>query len=927
MSDSDCDEEPLSSQQDLLPAHPLVATHCLAQRTVQCVPVPYMPRLPDLRLLDSDPSSPFHSSKDTAALRESYAIHALVFALPWREAIDLRLPCETMWGAFSSRKARMSPFMLKVLRNFQAYHEAWVLSDAERAEIADAAQDGELAADEHVPTSEPVDIVLPSSQDHTPLEAAVSDILMNSPVPVSNVHGEISLVNAQDALVVLAHADKDHSAASASSSSSVPESSSHISSLPLFASKPTLVLELIESAINPQYEPPSVAVVQLPEPGPVDFPTIAEHAARYSFNHEQHQAFFVLASAVLERVALRMSSLVPPQALARTRTQFRLSTKRTGGLLCTHISGSAGTGKSRIVHAVKDFANRWSSADILMITATTGLAASNIEGQTLHRACGASKFFKPGALPTPERVDRWSPVGLLIVDECGMVKAEDFLFFMQRLRHLKPSANFLHIAWMGDFYQLGSSPSPAPFHSSHISSYSVPLCSCSDAVGGNVYAEDLKFNNPARREARLLWQHSVDSFVELKTLMRQDDASEFAVALQHYRVNRPRVADLALVNTRKVTKTLPLPPVAPLFVVPSNSEREAINRLVFRKTCEANPVTTETVSNGWRFFKRIRIVGSISSKHDLTAVVPKIRQLSETELDDKPGTLDIVLGALVVVLDNAAVSCRVANGTRGNIHDVVLRQDAKVSAVRCALIGQIVHQVSADDVVCLVIRHLSGTPLSTSSFFPSLPLGCFPICCRSSNHYTPVEGVRRLFTFTQLPVTSAYCTTGHKAQGLTLPGIAIASMHGKSTGNEGWLYVCLSRVRKLEHLFLFQSLSSDPSTFKPREAVDAEMERLRALPSLFSSDVAESSALPRANSAATTSSSSSSASATSTSATSSASSRGVSSDVIARREAPGNLALPVEVDSLFSAIPDALKEARAKVCLFALFFFFFFLPS
>ncbi|KAF1807884.1 hypothetical protein P152DRAFT_366258, partial [Eremomyces bilateralis CBS 781.70] len=59
--------------------------------------------------------------------------------------------------------------------------------------------------------------------------------------------------------------------------------------------------------------------------------------------------------------------------------------------LCQFIGGEGGTGKSRIIGAVAALFARKGIPHRLLVTATSGTAVANIDGVTIHSACGFSK--------------------------------------------------------------------------------------------------------------------------------------------------------------------------------------------------------------------------------------------------------------------------------------------------------------------------------------------------------------------------------------------------------------------------------------------------------------------------------------------------------------------------------------------------------
>ncbi|KAF1809821.1 hypothetical protein P152DRAFT_451761 [Eremomyces bilateralis CBS 781.70] len=76
--------------------------------------------------------------------------------------------------------------------------------------------------------------------------------------------------------------------------------------------------------------------------------------------------------------------------------------------LCQFIGGEGGTGKSRIIGAVAALFARKGIPQRLLITATSGTAAANINGVTIHSACG---FWKDTARSAGRSADleRFAP--------------------------------------------------------------------------------------------------------------------------------------------------------------------------------------------------------------------------------------------------------------------------------------------------------------------------------------------------------------------------------------------------------------------------------------------------------------------------------------------------------------------------------------
>lgn len=127
------------------------------------------------------------------------------------------------------------------------------------------------------------------------------------------------------------------------------------------------------------------------------------------------------------------------------------------------LLGEAGTGKSVLLteivsHLNNKNANYW-------LTATTGTAAENIQGQTMHRQLGI--IVEPGSEPNFEKIcqkiqqrhlDQWQKVDVWILDEVSMLsgtlfdKLEQVARFVRR--NEKPFGG-IRLVFCGDVLQLG----------------------------------------------------------------------------------------------------------------------------------------------------------------------------------------------------------------------------------------------------------------------------------------------------------------------------------------------------------------------------------------------------------------------------------------------------------------------------------------
>ena len=120
------------------------------------------------------------------------------------------------------------------------------------------------------------------------------------------------------------------------------------------------------------------------------------------------------------------------------------------------ITGSAGTGKSFVLRQIISSLKRENCA----VTATTGIAAVLIGGSTIHRTFGLtpSSVKKGNTTPTEKVKKVWKRLKVLIIDEVSMLNADLFMFLDKQARRCRQRLDEpfggLQVVLVGDFYQL-----------------------------------------------------------------------------------------------------------------------------------------------------------------------------------------------------------------------------------------------------------------------------------------------------------------------------------------------------------------------------------------------------------------------------------------------------------------------------------------
>ena len=218
------------------------------------------------------------------------------------------------------------------------------------------------------------------------------------------------------------------------------------------------------------------------------------------------------------------------------------------------ITGRAGTGKTTLL---KYFATH--TAQNVVVLATTGLAAINVHGQTVH------SFFrlKPGNLldlstlkRLPKRIV--DAVDTLIIDEASMLRADllDAIdYILQRSTHNDEPFGGKQLILFGDLFQLP----PVEEKQS----------------GGLFDSFRQLYASPYFFEAHVLKRLPLEVF-ELKRIFRQQTDRDFAQLLNLIREGQATQPQLdALLNTRK---TFELPENFENCIILSPTNREAAAR-------------------------------------------------------------------------------------------------------------------------------------------------------------------------------------------------------------------------------------------------------------------------------------------------------------------------------------------------------------
>jgi hypothetical protein len=203
-------------------------------------------------------------------------------------------------------------------------------------------------------------------------------------------------------------------------------------------------------------------------------------------------------------------------------------------------------------------------------------------------------------------------------------------------------------------------------------------------------------------------------------------------------------------------------------------------------------------------------ITAIDSTKDLQTGLIAVQASSKaSETGGLKETLDIAVGAKVMLIVNLDVSDGLVNGATGAVVNIVMNSHGDI-----------------DMILVKFDRSRVGVKASSESFHARQFPGAVPI----KRHEVRFNVGRRKgaeMTRRQFPLTLAFGCTIHKTQGQSVDQIVV-SMYGRY--NAGQAYVALSRVTSIDGLFL---TNFDATKIRASDKVAVQMKRLRENPAKY----------------------------------------------------------------------------------------------
>lgn len=470
--------------------------------------------------------------------------------------------------------------------------------------------------------------------------------------------------------------------------------------------------------------------------------------------------------------------------------------------LCLFVGGEGGTGKSRVIAAVAELFACTAQSHRLLVTATSGTAAANIDGITIHSACKFSKDMSPrvGRSGDPDgftssgsaalRIDGrtkmdWQEKYVLIIDEVSMLGVRTLYAVNEQLCRLRESSRDFGgipvVLFCGDFHQFR----PVQERSILLPSSTIP------------WVEDHGFGPEQRRQhdiAHALWG-KFTTVIMLNEQVRAANDPRLRRLLTRIRQGVQDQSDVNYLNSTCYQEGRRIPWESDITVVtPLNRNRWNLNMeatLAFQEKWQV-PLRIFVSEHKWKDGEPTEEEALMMLGHGDDSAIPV------------PAVFMFVPGMPVVVNQNTHQGLKLVNGAAYTAIDVVPdrgRPGYRVNKNTILHFGPPAGIVLASETtrdfrfVGMPPGTILLTPISTK------------IECQRRRPWQQHDVSRR-----GLPCAAAFACTDYKVQARTLDRVALELRGTRTTNVDGQaipstcdpysLYVQLSRCRSLDGIML-----------------------------------------------------------------------------------------------------------------------------
>lgn len=474
------------------------------------------------------------------------------------------------------------------------------------------------------------------------------------------------------------------------------------------------------------------------------------------------------------------------------------------------VLGPGGTGKSLLIGAITETFNHYGQSSILSICATTGIAATNVGGQTLHSWAGLpvarSKsedwIDKSSVRIQMKRKKNIEGKHFLIEDELSMEDKALSYDASRAVSHVKggdtgcSSAHEpyggMHVIKFGDFHQFP------------------PV----GKAGGALYCESKDKDSPKSKLGRELFEQ-FDTVVFLDEQVRVTDPT-WTNILDRLRIGQCSESDIEEIRKLVLCNEdcdVPDFTTAPwndaILVTSRHGVRQAWNDYSVRKHCKRTG-RRRYVVRAEDFEKN----SDSSLSQEARLAVASMRDKQTGKLEDE---IHVAIGMRAMVQVNFAIEADIANGTRGRIEGIVLDEREERTTVT----------VEGDTILKYPPALILFRPdRETKLRFTGVPEGLVPLTPSTATFTVKVKGKVLKIVRKQFAMTPGYAFTDYKSQGQTLDYVII-DLAKPPTGalTPFSAYVSLSRSRGRRSIRILREF--DVTLFQNHPSEDLRKDTIR----------------------------------------------------------------------------------------------------
>ena len=734
--------------------------HLVSRKSKKLVVVPIGPSLP---------------RRDHSETYAKYCRLMLILFKPWRNAADLRNQGETWLAAFENFKHLCSSNIITLMNNMQLLHECKENGHDHFERLKRCRQ---IPLNYKRPTTTSTN----DDFDHQDHEAILEHLESISSCNSQNVAR--SLNNVLDCVV----------SAEASGMYDNPNFSNiSLSNVALTDTSTLIDLEEIQNQDfgleerwkfeyelrRDKWKQHTSINIQLEQAGPIDHfmesSVVSDGSQLRQALHSNTKSIPIIAQdipSIISENKVDLDTIIKDYTLNTEQARaFKLvchqSLNRQNEPLRMYLGGAGGTGKSRVIHALKHFFVCRGQQQRLRLTSFTGVAAQNISGMTIHAALNLNQFKKdgPNSKTLHDVQAMWEGVDFLFIDEVSMIGCKLLHQISEALIQAKGNNSpfgGINVIFAGDFAQLP--PVGETRLSANIKTFQFSTQSNESQHNAIFYG-------------KALWQ-LVDHVIILTESMRQTGPENipFVDLLSRLREGRCTQNDYSMLSSRILQNnqvnwdTWSETPI----IVADNAQKDALNERGAQAFANHN-------NRELHWYYALDTHRTLPVSQDIHN---HLQNLHSGLTKQRLGKIPLVIGMPVMITHNFDVENGIVNGCTGILKSIRYTTDKMGNryAVSCVVESPNIsastnlsmlgpnQAVVLQDTIDLVFRH-------------------------------PHSNKKCLIKRTQLPIAPAFAMTAHKAQGQTFNKVIVDLESCRGTESP---YVMVSRVTSLNGLLILR---------------------------------------------------------------------------------------------------------------------------